>query len=195
MKICEIENSTPLERLEMAEMVANNIQDNCSTAIKSFNVCQNLLFSGIYNHTEFSFTSHSPEHRTPRGMSKEQQLYLDSCLRIMGFTALRSNSMFCIADYMQAKNFGELYIIFPCDGFSFTWSKKRKYMSWINTPHGPLLASRADASATISIFGLKNKNFVNAVNSGNEILIHGDYYALKVYTDGAARVLKKLGIF
>ena len=40
--------------------------------------------------------------------------------------------------------------------------------------------------------GLDNKNIVAALNSGNEVMISGEYYAVKVYSDVAEILLKSL---
>jgi hypothetical protein len=46
-----------------------------------------------------------------------------------GFTTLRGNSLFCNSSLNKADNWGKPYVIFPLNGFSYTYSAKFSGMS------------------------------------------------------------------
>ena len=56
-----------------------------------------------------------------------------------GFTARRDNSTFVSRSRNQASNYGALYVVFPRDGFSFTYSKNVKDLVLGSDHYGQLL--------------------------------------------------------
>jgi hypothetical protein len=197
MKINDFEKSISLRLLEIEEDVINDILSNCSNSIKVFKEYNELLFSGMVNRgTYFTFIDHSPIHRRPRGMSIDEQEYIDECLTLAGFSALRSNSIFCISDYSQAKNFGDAFIIIPINGFSFTGINSRRYLNYVSLPD-----ISGDDGVTIDMadfivrnYGFFHDDFAHAVFSENEVMINGSYRALRLKSPGTKRILKKLGL-
>jgi hypothetical protein len=57
--------------------------------------------------------------------SNEAQTIFDGILAEEGIDALRRNSIFTTGSIDQASNYGELFIIFPRDGFKFSWCTKK----------------------------------------------------------------------
>ncbi len=101
------------------------IETNCSDAVAAMVANKQLLFRGM-NITKSVFIGHPKENRKPKDSSVKDQQLFDELLTIAGFTALRSNSIFCTASVSHASDFGNTYIIFPMNGFKFTWSPMYK---------------------------------------------------------------------
>jgi hypothetical protein len=59
-------------------------------------------------------------------MLPEVQEMIDGWMKENGFKALRSNSFFVTGDYEQAMKYGNVYVIFPKDGFYYTWFEGTK---------------------------------------------------------------------
>lgn len=73
---------------------------------------------GSVNH------GNSRQDRKPRDSSKWANDLFDWCLKKLGFTALRGNSIFCTSNQELASEYGELYMIFPIDkASSYTYTK------------------------------------------------------------------------
>lgn len=109
------------------------IKENCSEFLEIVNPSHRYLYRGFKdirdNHKSIfmgyprkdrkSIESHSPNDVTARAVK-----YADYCMQVTGFTALRSNSIFCNSSIDEAAGWGKLYIIFPINGFTFGYSKK-----------------------------------------------------------------------
>lgn len=100
------------------------IEQNCSDFLKSAQAADKFLYRGQRDTKLPVFVGRPRADREPKDSSVEAQKLADKCLTIMGFKALRSNSIFTSADYSQADNYGTVYAIFPKNGFDFTWSPK-----------------------------------------------------------------------
>lgn len=98
------------------------IEKNCGEALKSIKEAQKLIFRGQDDASHPVFVGYPRSDRVPKDSNLEAQKLLDTYLSTMGFKALRSNSIFTTSDMNQAGDFGDLYAIFPKDGFNFTWS-------------------------------------------------------------------------
>jgi hypothetical protein len=95
-------------------------------------------------------------------------------LKEAGFEALRSNSLFCTGDIRRAEDYGEPYVIFPKNGFKFTWSWKNvDYFSRDDAYY-----NRMNADEFIRYEGLSNINLNGAIVSGNAVLIKGKFIAI-----------------
>jgi hypothetical protein len=66
----------------------------------------------------------SHKKRKTKDTSSAIQTGVDKVLASKGFTALRHNSIFTSSRVEIASDYGIPYIIFPKNGFSFTWSPK-----------------------------------------------------------------------
>ncbi len=108
-------------RQELSEMP--NIDLECSDirAIVKQAGSRNL-FRGIKSAPPIFYEN--PGNRSPIDTTRDNQEQLDQCLKASGFVALRSNSMFCTSDFDVAESYGELYRVYPLNGFKYTWNKK-----------------------------------------------------------------------
>ena len=100
------------------------IEQNCGDFIKSAQAANKLLYRGQRDSKLPVFVGRPRADREPKDSSVAAQKLADKCLSLMGFKALRSNSIFTSADFNQAEGYGTAYAIFPKNGFDFTWSTK-----------------------------------------------------------------------
>lgn len=120
-----------------------------------------------------------------------------------GFNARRSNSLFCTSDYNQASDYGTPYVVFPVNGFSFTyWDNCKDLFVEINEHLKEVgLPTTSDAgfdrdNIPLSVLDYMSgnigkimgefmpikDNLVGAFESENEIMISGDgYWAIGAY--------------
>ncbi len=113
-----------LNGTEKSVKVTNFIKKHCSEFLA---VYQNsgALYHGFKKTKPLSdtFITNSRENRTPKDSAVEYQKLIDEKLKQAGFNALRGNSIFCTHDPFTALKFGKVYLIFPLNGFDFTWSR------------------------------------------------------------------------
>jgi hypothetical protein len=153
------------------------IEQNCSDALSVMKETGKLLYRGIRRRSaQFPiFHGRSRENRKTLDSSEKTQLTIDFYLGNSGFTALRSNSIFCTSKSSFATNYGTVYLIFPFNGFDFTWSEviDDLVFSKLGTVGG-------DDPNLVSNYKFKKTDFAGALKSGHEIYIHGEYYACDV---------------
>ena len=98
------------------------IEKNCGEFLSHLQSTQRFLFRGQDESSSPVFVGYPRADRKPKDSSKDAQKLCDTYLKLEGFKALRSNSIFTTTDRGQASNYGRVYAIFPKDGFKFTWS-------------------------------------------------------------------------
>lgn len=100
------------------------IELHCQQYLKGVVDAERFLFRGIgYKKQDDAFIGNPKEDREPKDSSPEAQRLVDGAISMLGGKALRGNSIFTSSSYSQAENYGQVYIIFPVDGFNFMWSK------------------------------------------------------------------------
>jgi hypothetical protein len=105
--------------------VCRFIEENCSEYLRYMKKSSSLLYRGsrdIDPKTVY-FIGASRLNRRPLDTPKKIQKNVDELLSLGGCKAIRSNSIFCISNSLGADGYGHIFCIFPCDGFSYTWSK------------------------------------------------------------------------
>lgn len=98
------------------------IERECSEAVDAVIKTGKFLFRGQEDTSKPVFVGRPWDKREPRDSNADAQVLYDKNLKLMGFTALRSNSIFTTSTKSNAAEFGTIYAIFPKNGFSFTWS-------------------------------------------------------------------------
>jgi hypothetical protein len=100
------------------------IEKHCQQFLKYSRQTKKFLYHGS-NYSKYSkySLSNTRTNRTPKDTQVGVQKAVDEYLTLRGFKALRSNSLFCTSDQIITQDFGEDFIIFPIDGFNYTWSK------------------------------------------------------------------------
>ena len=121
------------------------IQKNCSVALKVMQSTNSFLYRGIKynsnnvprafrgtasgikynsNNVPWAFRGTARSSRPPTDTRPESQRLFDAYLEAAGFGARRSNSIFCSGSLGQCLGYGLVYMVFPLDGFNFTYSSK-----------------------------------------------------------------------
>lgn len=175
-----------------------NLAVSASDAIASMKAAGRFLYRGIrrYGLDEFPiFTATTQPNREPQGQRTDQQKALDKVLADYGFTSLRHNSICCTSSHTQTARFGRAFIIFPHNGFSFTWSNildigsnrdtsKQLTRSLKNIIAGnswnenlPRIVTKYDSSLDgfMNYFSFRKDDFVTALTSQCEITVTGTY--------------------
>ena len=100
--------------------------NQCSESIAACREAGDFLYRGIslLNAEYDIFLGRPRKNRRATDTSIELQQEWDKLFTAAGFSALRSNSIFCAGGIDTAVSYGSAYIIFPINGFSFTWSPK-----------------------------------------------------------------------
>ena len=108
---------------------------DCKQIIRAYKKA-NHDFKGVrsLSHAKCLFrgTNRKPEayigmprvDRNPKDTSKLMHNQINMLLTRAGFEATRANSIFVSSNIGQVEDYGTAYIIFPLDGFKFTWSSK-----------------------------------------------------------------------
>jgi hypothetical protein len=105
--------------------LAKKIEAQCSDAIAVYRQVNKVLLRGSSTSNGNVFIGRSWETRKPRDSSKQAQKIFDEILSADGIEALRRNSIFTTGSIDQASVYGEIFIIFPRDGFKFSWCTKK----------------------------------------------------------------------
>lgn len=114
------------------------IDKHCSVFLKDIQRSQRFLYHGFKSTRNvkldaYSFIGLPHIQRFPLDSPKCFQDLHDQILTDQNFKALRSNSLFCISDSLVAEYYGKVFIIFPINGFSYTWSEaNRKDAFYLN---------------------------------------------------------------
>lgn len=121
--------------------ISQLIERDCQQYLSEVKKSQKWLYRGIKKSTNDIFLGSSMHRRKPKDSTAICQQIFDECLTQLGFTALRSNSIFAISDLEWARHFGKAYVVFPIDGKStFTYTNHKDLV--LSTPlneMGPIL--------------------------------------------------------
>lgn len=86
------------------------------------NFAKKWLYRGM-NNRPYAFHGRSRDDRMPESSSAATSMVFDYILaHHFQATALRLNSIFCTSDIHHAENFGRAHVIFPLDGFRYTYT-------------------------------------------------------------------------
>jgi hypothetical protein len=140
----------------------------CSDYIEIMKQTKSVLRRGTRARA-LIFKGHPRGDRRPTTSDPAMQKALDTELEDSGFDARRGNSLFVTTDKEFASRYGNTYLIFPINGFSYTWMPQTKELI--------LGAGHAEEIPDVSEFSDTDLN--QAMSAGHEILLKGDFYALR----------------
>jgi hypothetical protein len=170
------------------------IAPNCSESIAACKNGGRFMYRG-FNSNQPVVRGRSWDNRVAVDSDPELSRRFDDMLKKLGFKALRSNSIFVTSMFRTAKYFGTPYIVFPTNGFNYTYTS---FMDLALSPEsegtlGNEWMTNNDPRVFYEEFHPRNKDLAVAINQGVEIYINGQYYALK-YDMYGEYLSKKLGI-
>ena len=111
----------------------NALAKNCKEIIKVYKELNRndfskgkFLYRGIKSSDDALYGKPF-DARKPKDSNRDLHELVNGTINKLGFTANRENAMFVTGDRSQASGYGNsLYIMFPVDGFTFTWSQTVK---------------------------------------------------------------------
>lgn len=190
MKINEIEAGAKfdLKNLDAEKVVskfAPIIERRCSNAIDSMIEANRLMYRGTTTAPSAAFYGRSRDNRTSVNLKGGIQEAFDEKFRNHGFTALRSNSIYCTGASGDTQMYGATFIIFPVNGFTFTWSPKiddllfriQKYFGVREHQLTPEILASDFTDELFESMDFRKDDLAAALESKNEIMIRGEYYA------------------
>lgn len=128
----EYETSTVNDRPVKMDNLFKALAKHCKEIIKVYKELnrnnfdrQKFLFRGIKSSDDAVYGKPF-DARKPKDSNRDLHDLVNGTINNLGFEANRENAMFVSGDRGQASNYGSLYIMFPMDGFKFTWSKTVK---------------------------------------------------------------------
>ena len=128
----EYETSTVNDRPVKMDNLFKALAKHCKEIIKVYKELnrnnfdrQKFLFRGIKSSDDAVYGKPF-DARKPKDSNRDLHDLVNGTINKLGFEANRENAMFVSGDRGQASNYGSLYIMFPMDGFKFTWSKTVK---------------------------------------------------------------------
>lgn len=192
MKIYEIEDINTLKPGEKRKFEPSNSDkersfskflSDCSESIAAMKQTNKILYRGIANPMNRAvlntFIGRSRDKRETLDTPNEIQKIFDDVLRANNFIALRSNSIFCTSMRDFATGYGLVYLIFPINGFKYTYSPYiedfTEFLADIHT--GAQFKKFLNKRPNFISESFKQTDFETGLRSENEIMIHGQYYA------------------
>lgn len=102
--------------------IFETLKRDCSHILSLMDTTKSGLFRGTTKKPDFY--KMSPRHnREPQTSSLLGQQLYDEYLAKLGIVARRSNSFFTTRSRKHASMYGKTYVVFPLDGFKFSWSR------------------------------------------------------------------------
>jgi hypothetical protein len=172
MKINEIEAG---EKQPISVDVLTNIFNECSDAVSAMKATSSLLYRGLLNTEIDAFYGKSRKYRRPLDLKPSIQEFFDNAMRSVGMEAVRSNSIFCSSDLDQAMGYGSTYIIFPKNGFKFSWSPIVRDLA------SKIGGYTIEELSTLGITYQKVKTRAREIEKTIKALINAAYDCLKLY--------------
>lgn len=169
--------------------LARYLQKNCSLALKTYRETGEVLYRVSRENTPI-FINTSPTNRRPVDTPADVQGLVDNYLAQMGFRALRHNSIFCSPDFFSVQFYrGLTYVVFPIDGFDFTYSEVLSDFTEEITGPDDIYTSNTWGKVRdllrsytpeefVDEYRFRHDSFQQAMKSGNEVYIHGTYLSV-----------------
>lgn len=118
----DVDVEIPETVTSILDIIDRECSDYIGVASKILSNRMSYLYRGVSNESRSAFIGRSRENRTPADSTKFFQEAFDILLDDWGFEAKRSNSIFCSTSPGHASSFGEIYYIFPKNGFKFLYT-------------------------------------------------------------------------
>ena len=111
---------------EKAEYIAEYIKKHCSDILDLYRSNGRVFYRGSTSPSSdsYAFVSQSRQDRRPKDSARDTTIYFDNVLSSAGFTALRSNSIFVTSRISFAEKYGDVFMVFPFNGFTYTYTNR-----------------------------------------------------------------------
>jgi hypothetical protein len=190
MKITEINKRISIGQRRPIENSSTNkvvtfIKKNCTEILNVYKF-KRYLYSGIENMPSI-FLGRTRMHRTPLNTDIAVHNKLNSILKKANFIATRDNSIFVSSKKGDTFYYGSTYIIFPLDGFSYSWCATAVDLTTFyqldsfRPLNNKFINDMYKLSPNDFVEKYKFKNNIDlklALQKEYEILIHGTYIAI-----------------
>lgn len=178
-----------------ADEACSLITEHCKESLAAMRYVGEFLYRGSINKDFTAFKGISRNNRRPLSTNARHQVLIDEMLSQSGFTALRSNSIYCTSSAFEAsyysKSVGATYMIFPIDGFKYTWSEySGDLYALMNAADYRMLENR-EFDKFMEKFKFRKTGLNIAIQEGHEVMVHGQYYAFqtKYFYDSFRKIL------
>lgn len=166
LKFAKKEKEIFLKEILNVESYINLIKSECSVVLESCIKNKKFLYRGYRKNIGLNAFKGKPrEDRKPKDTGKKIHALIDELFLLAGIKATRSNSIFCSSDYSTAESYGEVYIIFPKNGFDFSWSTEHSdfYSDFAQDYTLPFIR-RMVSVATSEKNPVSNQSFEDTIN-------------------------------
>lgn len=116
----------------------------------------------------------SRKRRKALDSDQKEQNAFDAFMEQRGLIAKRGNSFFCSGDSERAETYGNIYYVFPVNGFNFSWS-----LTAVDEVLQPGDVTESTFEEWDQYFQMTDKNLAAAMESKNEIYINGEAYVIR----------------
>ncbi len=140
-KIDQLKDRLETERREFSssnpelEALFEKIEDRCSDYLDAVGQAGRVLYRGS-SRSGTAWIERSWDVRKVKDSDSREQEIFDDLLEKIGIKARRSNSVYCSPDYHQAagytKGTGDVYVIFPINGFHYSYTNSDDLMMSAN---------------------------------------------------------------
>jgi hypothetical protein len=179
--------------------LSHYLRQHCKTSLNLFLSNGHVLYCGIRAHgfnpsfevMPLYFIGESPKSRVPKDSPTKLQTLIDGMLLAQNFKAVRSNSIFCSPSPSTVVQYGKRHMIFPIDPFDFTYSDilndlyEDFHDSDILQARRSVenLGSEKASRRFVQEWQFEQDNYEAALNSGNEVYVHGKFVAVNASDD------------
>lgn len=110
---------------DVTDETINKIKNECSDIINLYNTHSKFLYRGESIARKYGpksiYAASIRTDRKPVEMDEEYHNEINDSLQRLGLTAHRGNSIFCTRNVSDARTWGRTCVIFPKNGFKYTW--------------------------------------------------------------------------
>jgi hypothetical protein len=175
------------------------IEKHCSDALQAMRQAHKPLYRGFRGSHGYAFIG-APRKARRTFTNKGVVDLFNEHFKRSGIKANRSNSISTTSAAGAANTFGDLYYIFPVNGFSFSWSPMVNDFGSIFGGYNLEEFHNAypGEGSLVDEFNYTDRYFDAALKSGNEINILGRYVAVEaerpIFGQENITLTHKLGI-
>lgn len=162
------------------------ISEQCSDSIQAIKQAGDFLYRGLNSvgYGTIAFHGKTRENRQPNNLKRaNSQRMFDNALALTGIVANRTNSIFCTGSFEQASayalDYNDIFLIFPINGFKFSWSPNVRDPVSDMDYKWPVNHEQEYYNNYVIGRGYIDTDLDKAISSKYEIMVHGEYYAIR----------------